>query len=155
MGNLQRQQRSLAKRFNILDATRTLYGVYVVFRVISKSIHLYEVEIGQFLSSELSRSDPTNHYVPIYDAICSVWRGQGHNSYAVVLSTQIAMIWHHKEVVECFRQLSEVSCLVSLIQIFMNHQGLQFTYKHRIVHRHVFNHPLHCCLKLSEGIAQP
>jgi len=53
----------------VLDATRISDGTLVTLKTLSKSLHPYEVEIGQFFSREPHASDPRNHCVPIYDVL--------------------------------------------------------------------------------------
>jgi hypothetical protein len=52
-----------------LDATRISDGKFVFLKIISKSVHPYEAEIGLFFSSEAMTSDPRNHCVPIYEVL--------------------------------------------------------------------------------------
>jgi hypothetical protein len=53
----------------LLDATRVSDGQHVFLKVIEKSVHPYEAEIGQFFSTEPVASDPQNHCVPIYEVL--------------------------------------------------------------------------------------
>ncbi|KAI0915759.1 hypothetical protein AcV5_003592 [Taiwanofungus camphoratus] len=53
----------------ILDATRISDGRVVTLKKTSRSVHPYEADIGQFLSSVPLASDPQNHCVPIYDTL--------------------------------------------------------------------------------------
>ncbi|KII92699.1 hypothetical protein PLICRDRAFT_481591 [Plicaturopsis crispa FD-325 SS-3] len=56
---------------SICDATRvTSTGkTFVSLKKIRKSVHPYEAEIGQFLSSDPLSQDPTNHCVPFLDVL--------------------------------------------------------------------------------------
>jgi len=102
----------------ILDATRISDGAYVVLKIISQSLHPYEVEIGRFFSSEPLRSDPANHCTPIYDVLSVP---DDKDKVIVVMpllraytSPQFGTIG---EAVECFRQLFEVNSLNFLVYI--------------------------------------
>ena len=44
-------------------------GSYVTLKSISSSVHPYEADIGNFLSSEPLASDPRNHCAPIYEVL--------------------------------------------------------------------------------------
>ena len=52
-----------------MDATRDSDGSVVVLKKISRKVHPYEAEIGQFLSSEPLASDPYNRCVPLLDVL--------------------------------------------------------------------------------------
>ncbi|TBU42946.1 kinase-like domain-containing protein [Dichomitus squalens] len=53
----------------VLDATRVSDKEMVLLKRIHKSIHPYEVGIGQYFSSEALASDPRNHCCPVYDVL--------------------------------------------------------------------------------------
>ncbi|OCH94858.1 hypothetical protein OBBRIDRAFT_788858 [Obba rivulosa] len=53
----------------ILDAVRVSDKKMVAIKAIRKSVHPYEAEIGQYLSSEPLASDRRNHCIPIYDVL--------------------------------------------------------------------------------------
>jgi hypothetical protein len=53
----------------LIDATRLQDGKFVVLKLIQKSVHPYEAEIGNFLSSESLAFDPRNHCVPILEIL--------------------------------------------------------------------------------------
>ncbi|KZT71753.1 hypothetical protein DAEQUDRAFT_687103 [Daedalea quercina L-15889] len=53
----------------ILDATRQSDGSLVTLKAIDTEVHPYEVEIGQFLSSQPLAQDPRNHCVRILDVL--------------------------------------------------------------------------------------
>lgn len=102
----------------LLDGTRISDGAYVKFKIVPKSIHPYEVEIAQFLSSEPLRSDPANHCVPIY-GVLSI---PGDNDKVVIVMPLLREYTSPPfgtigEAVECFRQLFEVSSLNHLMYI--------------------------------------
>jgi len=107
-----------AKLPTILDATRTSDGTYVLLKIVSKSLHPYEVEIGRFFSSEPLRSDPSNHCIPIYDVL-SV---PDDNDKVIIVMPLLHEYTSPPfgtigEAVECFRQLFEVSSLDPLVYI--------------------------------------
>ncbi|KAL4065250.1 hypothetical protein J3A83DRAFT_4360518 [Scleroderma citrinum] len=106
---------------NLLDGTRLSDGAYVIFKIVSKSFHPYEVEIGHFLSSEPLRSDPTNHCIPIYDVL-SIPDDKDKVIIVMPLLREYTSppFGTVGESVECFRQLFE---------------GLHFMHKHRVAHR--------------------
>ncbi|KZT71756.1 hypothetical protein DAEQUDRAFT_687108 [Daedalea quercina L-15889] len=53
----------------ILDATRQSDGLPVTLKAIDTGVHPFEVEIGQFLSSEQLAEEPRNHCVRILDVL--------------------------------------------------------------------------------------
>ncbi|KAH9834890.1 uncharacterized protein C8Q71DRAFT_797679 [Rhodofomes roseus] len=53
----------------ILDATQQSDGMLVTLKAIDTAVHPFEVEIGQFLSSEQSTKDPRNHCVRILEVL--------------------------------------------------------------------------------------
>ncbi|CCM03211.1 uncharacterized protein FIBRA_05335 [Fibroporia radiculosa] len=57
------------QRSQIIDATRIADGDMVALKKVEISKHPYEVEIGNFLSSEPFISHPRNHCVPIYEVL--------------------------------------------------------------------------------------
>ncbi|KAH7907466.1 hypothetical protein BJ138DRAFT_1129149 [Hygrophoropsis aurantiaca] len=112
-------------RSHILDATRTLDGTYVTLKVIKKSVHPYEAEIGQYFSSEPVASAPANHCIPIYEVL------QPPNDDDRLILIMPLLKSYSKprfdtfgEVIECFRQLFE---------------GLQFMHSHCVAHRDCMN----------------
>lgn len=54
---------------DILDATRTSDGVYVVLKRVNKQRHPAELEITTLLSSPLLSSDPRNHCAPVLEVL--------------------------------------------------------------------------------------
>ena len=109
---------------SILDATRLSDGAYVVLKIISKSVHPYEVEIGRFFSSDPLRSDPANHCIPIYDVL-----SVPDDKDKVIIIMPLLREYTSPsfgtigEVVECFRQLFEVSSLNVLEYILYERTG--------------------------------
>lgn len=53
----------------INDAIRVSDGSYVTLKIIKPSVHPHEVDIATYLSSKELASDPSNHCVPIYEAL--------------------------------------------------------------------------------------
>jgi hypothetical protein len=53
----------------LLDATRIVDGEFVFLKIVNKSVHPFEAEIGCFFSSEALANDPHNHCVPIYEVL--------------------------------------------------------------------------------------
>ncbi|KAH9920130.1 kinase-like domain-containing protein [Fomitopsis serialis] len=53
----------------ILDATRQSDGLLVTLKAVNNVVHPFEVEIGEFLSSEQMAQDPRNHCVRILDVL--------------------------------------------------------------------------------------
>ncbi|KAH9920136.1 uncharacterized protein B0H18DRAFT_1025282 [Fomitopsis serialis] len=53
----------------ILDATRQSDGSLVTLKAVDTAVHPFEVEIGQFLSSEQLAQDPRNHCARILDVL--------------------------------------------------------------------------------------
>ncbi|KAH7905857.1 hypothetical protein BJ138DRAFT_1017134, partial [Hygrophoropsis aurantiaca] len=106
---------------HILDATRVSDGKYVVLKMIQKSRHPHEVDIGRYFSSEPLASDPANHCVPILDVL-----QLPDDDDMVILVMPLLLLFYQPsfdtigEVVECIRQLLE---------------GLQFMHKHHVAHR--------------------
>ncbi|EGO00136.1 hypothetical protein SERLA73DRAFT_72874 [Serpula lacrymans var. lacrymans S7.3] len=56
-------------RDHVLDATRMADGVFVTLKLITKSRHPYEIEIGRLFSTEPLVSDLYNYSVPLYDVL--------------------------------------------------------------------------------------
>jgi len=52
-----------------MDATRLQDGKFVMLKLIKKSVHPYEAEIGTFFSSEPLAANPRNHCVPILEVL--------------------------------------------------------------------------------------
>ena len=52
-----------------MDATRLSDGIHVTLKTVDTSVHPFEVEIAQFLSSGQVAHDPRNHCVPILDVL--------------------------------------------------------------------------------------
>ena len=92
-----------------MDATRTKDGAMVMLKRISKSLHPYEVEIGQYFSSEPLSSDSRNHCVPFYEILQDP---TDEDTLIIVMPLLRRYIdptfLTVGEAVECFRQLFEV-----------------------------------------------
>ncbi|OCH88107.1 hypothetical protein OBBRIDRAFT_758768 [Obba rivulosa] len=106
---------------NLNDATRLSDGKIVVLKKVSKSVHPYEAEIGQYFSTEPLASDPRNHCVPIHETL------QDPTDADIVVLVMPLLREHHYppantigEVVELFKQIFE---------------GLNFMHEHHVAHR--------------------
>ncbi|KAH9920140.1 uncharacterized protein B0H18DRAFT_1025296 [Fomitopsis serialis] len=53
----------------IMDATKTSDGLHVTLKKVNTQVHPFEVEIGQFLSSEETTSNPRNYCARILDVL--------------------------------------------------------------------------------------
>ncbi|KAH7906825.1 hypothetical protein BJ138DRAFT_1071218 [Hygrophoropsis aurantiaca] len=110
---------------HILDATRLSDNTFVTLKIISKSVHPYEVDIGQYFSSESVASDPANHCVPIYEVL-----EIPNEPDRVILVMPLLRLYDDPrfdtigEVMECLRQLFE---------------GLQYMHRHHVAHRDCMN----------------
>jgi len=122
----------------LLDATRVSDGKYVVLKLVKKSDHPFELEIGQIFSSHPLAGTSANHCVPIHDIL-----HVPDDSEAVVIVMPLLLDYRHPpfdtigEAVECFRQLFEVSLFSLKLLDTDSSQGLQFMHKHRVAHRFV------------------
>jgi len=105
----------------LLDATRISDGKFVFLKIISKSVHPYEAEIGLFFSSEAMASDPRNHCVPFHEILQVPDDGD-----KLILVMPLLREYYDPrfdtvgEVVDFFRQVFE---------------GLQFMHQHHVAHR--------------------
>ncbi|KIJ18440.1 hypothetical protein PAXINDRAFT_167041 [Paxillus involutus ATCC 200175] len=105
----------------ILDGTRLSDGAYVALKLVQKSDHPLERDIGQLFSSEPLVGESANHCIPIYDVLLVP-----EDEDRVILVMPLLGEYSEPpfdtigEAVECFRQLFE---------------GLQFMHKHRVAHR--------------------
>ncbi|GBE80577.1 predicted protein [Sparassis crispa] len=108
-----------------LDATRISDGAMVLLKRVSTSIHPYEIEIGQFFSSEPLASNAQNHCVPIYDVL----RVPDNEDIALLVMPLLRgyddpPMQTMGEAVEFFRQIFE---------------GLQFMHENHVAHRDCMN----------------
>jgi len=106
---------------SIMDATRISDGAFVMLKIVEKSVHPHEADIGAFFSSEPLASDPANHCVPIQHVL------QVPDDADKIILVMPLLCRYDKprfdtfgEVVEFFRQIFE---------------GLQFMHKHYVAHR--------------------
>jgi hypothetical protein len=53
----------------LLDATRIVGGKFVFLKIVKKSVHPFEADIGRFFSSKALANNPHNHCVPIYEVL--------------------------------------------------------------------------------------
>lgn len=97
----------------VMDATRMLDGLYVSLKLVKKSEHPHEVEIGQYFMSEKLSSDPKNYCVPFLD-ILSVPNEIDTQIIVMPLLLPFTKIRFDTfgEVVECLRQLFEGLCFM-------------------------------------------
>ncbi|KAF7428208.1 hypothetical protein PC9H_007429 [Pleurotus ostreatus] len=106
---------------SVLDAERSSDGELLMLKRISKSLHPFEVEIGQLFSAKPLADNPQNHCVPIYEALQTP---DDDNQYILVMPL-LRSFDHPRfdtlgEAVEFFRQIF---------------QGLQFMHQHHVAHR--------------------
>jgi hypothetical protein len=96
-----------------MDATRVSDGVYVSLKIVEKSLHPHEVEIGQWFMSEPLASHPKNHCVPFFEVL-SPPNDKDRQLIVMPLLLPFARPQFDTfgEVMECFRQLFEVGTTV-------------------------------------------
>ncbi|OJA14390.1 hypothetical protein AZE42_11187 [Rhizopogon vesiculosus] len=104
----------------IMDATRLSDGLYVSLKVIEKSEHPREAEIGRYFMAEKLASDPKNHCVPFLEVL-SVPNEDDKQIIVMPLLLDFTKLPFDTfgEVIECIRQLLE---------------GLWFMHKHLVAH---------------------
>ncbi|KAL0952414.1 hypothetical protein HGRIS_006688 [Hohenbuehelia grisea] len=107
--------------FKIVDAQRTKDGAIVMLKRFKKSIHPYEVEIGQYFSSEALASDPQNHCVPIFEVL----QVPDDDDEVILVMPQLREFDDPR-----FDTIGEIVDFFS--QIF---EGLQYMHKHHVAHR--------------------
>ncbi|KAG2367123.1 hypothetical protein BDR07DRAFT_1351562 [Suillus spraguei] len=105
----------------VMDATRVLDGLYISLKMVKKSVHPHEVEIGQYFMSKKLSSDPKNCCVPFLDVL-SVPDESDIQIIVMPLLLPFTKIPFDTfgEVVECLRQLFE---------------GLWFMHNNHVAHR--------------------
>ncbi|TRM59176.1 hypothetical protein BD626DRAFT_508498 [Schizophyllum amplum] len=98
---------------DILDATRTSDGVYVVLKRVNKQRHPAELEITTLLSSPLLSSDPRNHCAPVLEVLSVPDEDDTHIMVLPLLREYDQPRFDTVgEVVACLQQVFEVrSCL--------------------------------------------
>ncbi|KAF8870843.1 kinase-like domain-containing protein [Infundibulicybe gibba] len=104
-----------------MDAVRISDGAQVALKLIRKSVHPYEIDIGVFFATEPLKSDPQNHCVPLLDVL----QVPDDTDQAILVMPMLRVYEDPRfdtigEGVEFFRQIFE---------------GLQFMHKHRVAHR--------------------
>src|SRR5580658_3805805 len=122
-----------------MDATRVGDGRFVVLKFVQKSRHPFEAEIGSFFSTAALATDPANHCVPIYEVL-----QVPDEEDTILLVMPLLRLYDDPrfdtfgEVLEFFRQIFEVQCLVSCVifSSLTSYQGLQFMHKHHVAHRY-------------------
>jgi len=92
-----------------MDATRVSDGLYVSLKVIKKSEHPHEVEIGRYFMAERLAFDPRNHCVPFLEVL-SIPNEDDKQIIVMPLLLDFTKLPFDTvgEVVECVRQLLEV-----------------------------------------------
>ncbi|OAX33044.1 hypothetical protein K503DRAFT_869802 [Rhizopogon vinicolor AM-OR11-026] len=105
----------------IMDATRISDGSYVSLKVLKKSQHPHEVEIGQYFTSEQFASHPKNHCVRFLGVLSL----PGDDDRQVIVMPLLLPFAQPRfdtfgETMECFRQLFE---------------GLLFMHDNYVAHR--------------------
>ncbi|EGN93808.1 hypothetical protein SERLA73DRAFT_163242 [Serpula lacrymans var. lacrymans S7.3] len=110
---------------HVLDATRISDGAFVTLKLFKKSLHPFEIEIGQFFSTESLLSDPANHCVPIYDVLVV----PDDEDRAIIVMPLLRFFDSPPfdtfgEVIDFLRQISV---------------GLRFMHKHHVAHRDCLN----------------
>ncbi|KAG2129474.1 kinase-like domain-containing protein [Suillus clintonianus] len=111
----------ISRYSHIIDATRMSDGLYISLKVVNKSVHPHEVEIGQYFMMEHLASDPKNHCIPFLDVL-SVPNEEDKQILVMPLLLNFTMPRFDTvgEVVECLRQLFE---------------GLLFMHNNHVAHR--------------------
>ncbi|KAG1751902.1 hypothetical protein EDB19DRAFT_1206914 [Suillus lakei] len=105
----------------VMDATRVSDGSYVSLKIVKKSRHPHEVEIGQCFMSEPLVSHPKNHCVPFLEVL-SPPNDEDRQLIVMPLLLPFAELPFDTfgEVMECLRQLFE---------------GLLFMHNNHVAHR--------------------
>lgn len=103
----------------IIDATRTTDGETVILKRFSRAKDPYEKEITMFLASEPVKSHPRNHFVPIYEVLDLP--GEEHSIFVmpVLRSFDEPRFETVGEALECFRQVLEVSEIITKTVSFL------------------------------------
>ncbi|KII92693.1 hypothetical protein PLICRDRAFT_37482 [Plicaturopsis crispa FD-325 SS-3] len=107
----------------ICDATRISDSSFVILKKISISSHLYEVDIGRFLSSEPLASDPANHCVQLIEVL------QVPDDDDLVLLVMPLLRYCDNPRFDTFGET--IDFLQQIIE------GLQFMHKHHVAHRDI------------------
>ncbi|PCH36039.1 hypothetical protein WOLCODRAFT_91811 [Wolfiporia cocos MD-104 SS10] len=107
----------------ILDATRLSDGKMVSLKKVVRSVHPYEADIAQFLSSKPLSRDARNHCVPIYEVL----KVPSDNN-TVILVMPFLRQFDDPE----FQTVGEVVELCQ--QLF---EGLRFMHENRVAHRDI------------------
>lgn len=93
-----------------MDAVRISDGKHLMLKWISKKIHPFEVEIGQFFSSQPLANDPRNHCIPLLDVLQDP---EDDDRQIIVMPRMIEIsrpvFETVGEVIDCFQQIFEVS----------------------------------------------
>ncbi|KAI0358587.1 hypothetical protein OH77DRAFT_1474343 [Trametes cingulata] len=105
----------------VVDAVRLSNGDMVMLKKVQKSVHPYEVAIGQYFSSGPISSDPRNHCCPLYDVL----QDPKDDDLQIIVMPLLRRYNNPPfetigEAVEFFRQVFE---------------GLSFMHEHHVAHR--------------------
>ncbi|KAH9920134.1 uncharacterized protein B0H18DRAFT_1025266 [Fomitopsis serialis] len=107
----------------ILDATRQSDGLLVTLKRVDTAVHPFEVEIGEFLSSEQLAQDPRNHCVRILDVL-----QDPIDSKLSIVVMPLLKSYHKPE----FLTVGEaVAFCIQMIK------GLHFMHDHLVAHRDI------------------
>ncbi|KAH7904082.1 hypothetical protein BJ138DRAFT_1073715 [Hygrophoropsis aurantiaca] len=110
---------------HLVDATRISDGMFVVLKIVKRSRHPYEADIGTLFMSKPLVFDSANHCVPIYDTL-----NVPEDDDRIILVMPLLRGYSEPpfdtigEVVGCIQQLFE---------------GLKFMHVHRVAHRDCMN----------------
>ena len=107
------------KYTTLLDATRISDGRFVFLKIIKKSVHPFEEEIGRFFSSDDLASDHRNHSVPILEVL----QIPDDEDKIILVMPFLREFYNPKfdtigEVVEFFRQAFEAGRMLPLPPVY-------------------------------------
>lgn len=127
------------KRFTLASAVHMKNNEPVILKQVE--INTSEFELAVFFSSPPLSTDPRNHCVPIYDVL-------QFGKYGIIVMPQLRQFNDAPfdtvgEVLECFRQILEVSDTLTVVthtssKIHLSQQGVQFMHQHHVAHRYAF-----------------
>lgn len=102
------EDRQIIRFGRIMDATRLSDGLYVSLKVVKKSEHPDEADIGLYFMSDKLASDPKNHCVPFFEVL-SVPDEDDKQIIVMPLLLNFVKLRFDTfgEVMECLRQLFE------------------------------------------------
>jgi len=106
---------------HLLDATRISNGTFVMLKIVERSDHPFEADIGTFFSTDPLASQPSNHCVPIYDVL------QVPEDEDIIILVMPLLRMYDDPRFDTFGE-----AVAFFKQIF---EGLQFMHKHHVAHR--------------------